>query len=83
MHTWQMHEAKARLAELLKDSEREGPQQITVHGRPVAVVLSQAEFERMTGQRESLLAFMQRSPLAECDDVEFERDRSLTRELEM
>jgi prevent-host-death family protein len=83
MHTWQMHEAKARLAELLKDSEREGPQQITVHGRPVAVVLSQAEFERLAGHRESLLAFMQRSPLAQCEELEFERDRSLTRELEL
>jgi hypothetical protein len=30
MHTWQMQEAKARLSELVKCAEVEGPQDITL-----------------------------------------------------
>lgn len=80
MHTWQMQEAKSRLSEVVKDAEREGPQEITVHGRPVAVVLSRADYDRLAGTGESLVAFMRRSPLAGAEDLDFARDQSLTRE---
>lgn len=82
MQAWQMQEAKARLSEVVKRAEVEGPQGITLHGRAVAVVLSHAAFERLSGQTTSLLDFMQASPLAGLDDsLVFERDTSLTREL--
>ncbi len=81
MHTWQIQEAKARLSELVKDAEREGPQEITLHGRSVAVVLSRADYDRLAGTGESLVEFMRRSPLFGQDDVEFSRDKSLTREV--
>lgn len=32
MHAWQMQEAKARLSEVVKCAESEGPQNITLHG---------------------------------------------------
>lgn len=80
MHTWQMQEAKSRLSEVVKDAEREGPQEITVHARPVAVVLSRADYDRLAGTGESLVAFMRRSPLAGAEDLDFARDQSLTRE---
>ena len=81
MQTWQMQEAKARLSELVKRAEQNGPQGITLHSRSVAVVLSRTAFERLAGQQASLLVFMQASPLAALDDDEwvFERDTSLTR----
>ncbi len=80
MHSWQMQEAKSRLSEVVKDAEREGPQEITVHGRPVAVVLSRADYDRLAGTGESLVAFMRRSPLAGAEDLDIARDQSLTRE---
>ncbi len=49
MQTWQMQEAKARLSELVKLAQSEGPQDITLHGRSVAVVLSRSAFERLSG----------------------------------
>jgi prevent-host-death family protein len=76
-----MQEAKSRLSEVVKDAEREGPQEITVHGRSVAVVLSRAEYERLTGSGESLAAFMRRSPLHGAEDIDFVRDTSTTREV--
>lgn len=81
MQTWQMQEAKARLSELVKRAESEGPQDITMHGRSVAVVLSRAAFERLSGGGESLVEFMRRSPLCGLDGIEFERDQSATREV--
>lgn len=83
MRTWSLQEAKSRLSQVVKDAEREGPQEITVHGRAVAVLLSRTEYERLAGGGESPVEFMRRSPLAQydCDDIEFVRDDSLTREI--
>ena len=81
MQTWQMQDAKARLSEVVKLAETEGPQDITLHGRSVAVLLSRAAFERLSGQHASVVDFMQASPMAGLDDaLVFERDTSLTRD---
>lgn len=79
MDKWQIQEAKARLSEVVKKAGTDGPQEITLHGRPVAVVLSREDFDRLTGGSQSLADFMRRSPLHGLDDLEFPRDRSLTR----
>lgn len=82
MQTWQMQEAKAHLSEVLKRAELVGPQDITVHGKSVAVVLSRAAFERLSGQQASLLTFMQASPMAGLDDeLVIEPDTSQTRDV--
>ncbi|MGB3287714.1 MAG: type II toxin-antitoxin system Phd/YefM family antitoxin [Burkholderiaceae bacterium] len=80
MHSWQMQEAKSRLSEVVKAAGSQGPQEITVHGRSVAVVLSRLDYDKLSGTGESLAAFMRRSPLAGDEDIEFPRDSSLTRE---
>ena len=83
MHVWQMQEAKARLSEVVKCAETDGPQNITLHGQSVAVVVSRAMFERLTGNEHSLVEFMRRSPLVEADDITLERNTSLTREVSL
>jgi len=84
MQTWQMQEAKARLAELIRSAQTQGPQDITLHGRSVAVVLSREAFQRLSGQQQSLVDFMQASPLAGLDDeLVFERDRSPARDVSL
>ena len=69
MDVWQMQEAKARLSELVKCAQSEGPQDITLHGRSVAVVVSRELFDRLSGRDLSLAAFIQASPLAEAGDA--------------
>lgn len=81
MHAWQMQEAKARLSEVIKCAESEGPQNITLHGQLVAVVVSKTMFERLTGNEHSLVDFMRQSPLYGLDEVSLDRDASLTREV--
>lgn len=83
MHSWQMQEAKSRLSEVVKDAASEGPQEITAHGKSVAVVLSRADYDRLAGTGESLVAFMRRSPLAGAEDIELERDLSPVRDVEL
>ena len=83
MHVWQMQEAKARLSEVVKCAESEGPQNITLHGQSVAVVVSRSMFDRLTGNEHSLVDFMRRSPLVEADDITLERNTSFTREVSL
>jgi prevent-host-death family protein len=76
-----MQTAKARFSELVKNAAQEGPQDITLHGRSVAVVVSRELFDRLSGNEQSLVDFMRTSPLAGHDEIDFERNRSLPREL--
>ena len=49
MHAWQMQEAKAWCSEVVKCAEGEGPQNITLHGQSVAVVVSRLRQDRRSG----------------------------------
>jgi len=82
MTTWPVQEAKARLGELLKKSATEGPQTITVRGCPTAVVLSQADFERLQGAKPGFVELMRSSPLVGVEP-DAGRDRSLTRQVDV
>ena len=75
-----MQEAKARFGELVKLAEREGPQEITLRGEPIAVVVSKVEFEGLRRPEPSLAAFIRSSPLAGLD-IEIERDKSPPRDV--
>ncbi|MFO0037576.1 MAG: type II toxin-antitoxin system Phd/YefM family antitoxin [Synechococcaceae cyanobacterium] len=82
MQSWPIHEAKARLSELVKRAQRR-PQQLTSHGEPVAVVISAQEWERQQNQEESLVAFIRRSPLVGVGDLTLERCSDLPRDLDL
>ena len=80
MRHWQIQEAKAKLSEVIKNARQSGPQEITSHGKPVAVVLSKEAYDRLTGNHVSLVEFIRNSPLCGMDELSFEREDSLTRE---
>lgn len=70
----------------MRAARENGPQTVTVHGKPAVVVHSTEAYQRLSGTHESLAAFMQRSPLVLGDtanELVFDRDRSLTREVEL
>jgi prevent-host-death family protein len=68
------------MSELVKRAQKQ-PQDITLHGKSVAVVVSRDVFDRLSRNQESLVDFMRRSPLHGTDDIGIERDRSETREV--
>jgi prevent-host-death family protein len=82
MRTWQLQDAKAHFSELVKLSESEGPQNITLHGRSAAVLLSRKAFDQLSGINQNFLQFMCTSPLYGADDLIIERDRSPIRNVE-
>jgi prevent-host-death family protein len=82
MQRWQMQTAKARFSEVVKRATDEGPQEVTMHGRSVAVVISRELFDRLSGNQNSLVDFMQQSPLYGQEDIVLERDHSLPREVD-
>lgn len=81
MCSWKMKEAKAKLFDVIKYAESEGPQGITLHGRPVAVVMTRTLYDQLTGNERSFVEFMQQSPLFELEDISLERDHCLTCEV--
>lgn len=80
MQVWQLQEAKARLSEVIQKAINEGPQDISLRGRPAVVVLSHAEYERLTRPKPGFAEFLRESPLHGVE-LGLERDVSLTREV--
>jgi len=83
MRAWQIQAAKAHLSELVRETEKDGPKAITWHGREVAVVLSKAEYDLLSGNTKSLVEFIRESPLYGAEDIELVRDTSLTRDVSL
>jgi len=75
--TWSLQDAKARFSELVRRARAEGPQHVSVRGRPAVVVLSEEEYRRLKERRTGaeLVRVLRNSPLA---DVELEHDRVRT-----
>jgi prevent-host-death family protein len=69
--TWTLANAKARLSEVV-DRAQTGPQIITRHGKPNAVVVSAEEWARKTARKGTLAEFLLASPLRGAE-LEFER----------
>ncbi len=82
MRQWQLQQAKAGLSKLVKLAAREGPQEITLHGQPAAVIVSRAEYERMRSARPPLAEFLRASPLAGME-LDLERDASPPRDIDL
>lgn len=82
MKTWQLQEAKARLSEVIKLSQKEGPQTITMRGEPTAVIISTDDYDRLKHPRESFVDFMRKSPLYGVN-LDIKREQTLTREADI
>jgi prevent-host-death family protein len=84
--SWQMHEAKNKLAEVLDRARAEGPQVITRHGREDGAVISAddlKEYRRLKAsdagsRRPSFKEFLEAAPIADLDLV---RDKSPPRDV--
>lgn len=61
---WQLQDAKNQFSRVVAEARRHGPQTITVHGKPTAVVVSVEEFRELSQPRKTRAEFFRRSPLA-------------------
>ena len=61
MKTWPLQDAKNQFSQVVEFARKKGPQMVTRHGEPVAVIVSADEFKTMTRPRETVAEFF--SPL--------------------
>ncbi|MFA7346800.1 MAG: type II toxin-antitoxin system Phd/YefM family antitoxin [Desulfurivibrionaceae bacterium] len=72
-HTWQLQEAKNKFSNLVERAQQEGPQVVTKHGKETVIVLSVDDYKKITKPKDSLVQFLQKSPLG---DVEMDLSRN-------
>jgi antitoxin Phd len=82
MHAWQLQEAKAHFSEVIKKAVEEGAQNITLRGRPVAVVISEKEYQKLKKPKLSFVEFMRKSPLVGVK-IDLRRKQDFGRDIEL
>ncbi|MGA8149318.1 MAG: type II toxin-antitoxin system Phd/YefM family antitoxin [Gallionellaceae bacterium] len=82
MRTWQLQEAKSKFSEVVKRAQSQGPQNITVHGEPVAVLISLRDYRNLTHPKPSLVELLWTSPLAG-SNLKIAREQTPTRKIKL
>lgn len=75
---WQIQEAKARFSEMVERTLKDGPQTVTRHGKPVAVLIPAEQYRRLRSKGKSFKAMLASAPL---DGVTIKRSKELTRKV--
>jgi prevent-host-death family protein len=73
---WPLAIAQKQLRAVIDRAATGQAQIITTQGEPAAVVLSYAEYQRLTAPALSLLEFFQTCPLEADEELDITRDRS-------
>jgi prevent-host-death family protein len=79
---WQLQEAKNRLSQVVDSALHDGPQTITLRGKPAAVVIAFDEYRKLTQPKTGLAQFFRQSPLHGVD-LDLGRSEDLAREVEL
>jgi antitoxin Phd len=79
---WKLEDAKARFSELVRRARDQGPQAVTVRGRPAVVVVDADAYARLAAPRpsRSLVAFLEELGL---DDLDLTRERDFGRDVDL
>lgn len=67
MKAWPLQDAKAQFSQVVKLAQKEGPQTVSVHGEPTAVVLSMIDYRRLSKEKPSFVDLMRSSPFVGVD----------------
>jgi prevent-host-death family protein len=77
---WQLAEAKNKLSEVMTRALSSGPQRIRRRNE-VVIMLSEAEYQRLTGERVTLKDYLLNGP--DLSGLDLERDPSPMRDVEL
>ncbi|MEE9394475.1 MAG: type II toxin-antitoxin system prevent-host-death family antitoxin [Planctomycetota bacterium] len=77
---WKLAEAKNKLSEVCRLAMREGPQRIE-RRNDAFYVLSEEEFERLSGEKPDFIEFLLNAP--DMSDLDLERSKEPMRELDL
>lgn len=83
---WHLQDAKNNFSKVVQKARTEGPQTVTLRGKPAAVVIAAEDYEKLVGKKPSLAEYLlsgpkwddnfveevnRRSKVPSRDDVEF------------
>lgn len=80
--SWQVQDAKNRFSEVVDEAIRSGPQVITRRGVEAAVVVSAADWARLSRRRSPLIELLRRAPRTP-GGLDVSRVRDTGREVEL
>ncbi len=80
---WQLQEAKNNFSRLIKLAASGAAQIVTVHGKPAAVVVSAAEYQKLTRPAGGTLSSLLLNPGLGGEDFEIVRDKGSGRDLNL
>ena len=63
MRSWQLQEARSRIADVLDAATAGEPQRITRRGKRAVVVVSEEEWNRLAGEKPDFGAFLMSCPI--------------------
>jgi prevent-host-death family protein len=73
---WQMQDAKAKFAEVVRRAGSEGPQIVTYRGADTAVVLSIDQYRKLEGAQPNFRDHLLNGPKLDDDIIDFINERS-------
>jgi prevent-host-death family protein len=80
--TWTRRDARNHFSQVIEQALQHGPQIITRRGEETAVLISAEMFRAWSGQEQSLVDFMRRSPLYGVD-LDVLRRRNMGRSMSL
>ena len=81
--TWKLEDAKAKFSEVVRRAHDQGPQYVTVRGKPTVAIVDIADLERWmpaAPDRVPLVDFLESLAL---ENLDLTRERDLGREVEL
>ncbi|GAB6096174.1 hypothetical protein JCM14469_24270 [Desulfatiferula olefinivorans] len=82
MEHWQLQHAKNRFSEVVEKALNVGPQIVTRRGVETVIVMSVAEYRKLTKPKTSLVDFFKQSPLHGLD-IDLERRKDSGRDIDL
>ncbi len=77
---WKLAEAKNKFSEVVRRALTQGPQRV-LRRKDAVVVMSERDYERLTGSRVSFKEFLLNAP--DMEGLDFERDKSPMRDVSL
>ena len=78
---WQLAEAKNRLSEVINKALNEGPQRITRRGEDAVVLMSEAEYQKVMGEKMGFSQYLCSVP--NMDNLDLERSQEPMRDVDL
>ena len=77
---WKLEEAKAKFSEVVRRAHDQGPQYVTVRGKPAVAIIDAAELERLLPPNPAVVPLVQFLESLYVEGLDLTRDRDLGRD---